>query len=71
MTANLAIPVEKVARLIQTFSREQKILLLQLVPELQTLRATQKADISAEQARLMAYFQAKIAGLPVQNPLHH
>lgn len=59
----LAVPVEKVARLIRAFSRHDKAKLLQLVPELQIIRA-EEADLPAEQAELMAYFQSKIEALP-------
>lgn len=69
-TVSLSIPVEKVARLIQTFDRQQKALLVQLVPELQTIRP-EEANISAEQAELMAYFQDKLKDLSgEQHPLH-
>ena len=36
---NLFAPVEKVAQLIHNFTRQQKVRLLQLVPELQTIQA--------------------------------
>ena len=68
MTTKLSSPVEQVARLIQSFSQEQKILLLQLVPELQAL-SIPNADIPEEQANLMAYFQAKMEKLPQRTPL--
>lgn len=59
----LTVPIEKVARLIQTFNRQEKARLLQLVPDLQTIRPDE-ADIPAEQTALMAYFQDKIEALP-------
>ena len=68
MTTNLSIPVEQVARLIQGFSRQQKIRLLQLVPDLQAL-SVKNADIPEEQIKLMAYFQAKMEKLPQRTPL--
>jgi hypothetical protein len=68
MTTNLSIPVEQVARLIQGFSRQQKIRLLQLVPDLQAL-SVKNADIPEEQIKLMAYFQAKMEQLPQRTPL--
>jgi len=68
MTTKLPTPVEQVARLIQGFNQEQKILLLQLVPELQALSVL-KADIPEEQVNLMAYFQAKMEALPQRTPL--
>ncbi|MFN8456822.1 MAG: hypothetical protein U0401_19510 [Anaerolineae bacterium] len=57
--ADPSIPIEKVARLIQTFSRQEKAKLLQLVPELQTIRP-EEAEFPGEQADLMAYFQTKM-----------
>jgi hypothetical protein len=60
--SSLSVPVEKVARLIQTFDRQQKALLIQPVPELRTIRP-EEANISAEQAELMAYFQNKMKDL--------
>lgn len=68
MTRNLSTPVEQVARLIQGFSQEQKIRLLQLVPDLQAL-SIKHADIPEEQTNLMAYFQAKMEQLPQRTPL--
>ncbi|MFQ5858290.1 MAG: hypothetical protein ACE5LU_22020 [Anaerolineae bacterium] len=61
-------PVEQVARLIHRFDRRQKARLLQLVPELQTIRA-EEADIPAEQAELMAYFRRKLEALPERRPM--
>lgn len=63
---SMVVPVEKVARLVQSLTQEQKYLLLQLVPDLQSLHPPK---ISAEQLELMAYFQAKIDQLPTQKPL--
>ena len=65
---NISVPVEQVARLIHTFNRQQKAKLLQLVPELQTIRP-EEADIPIDQVELMAYFQKKIDILPQQVPL--
>jgi hypothetical protein len=65
---DLSIPIDKIARLIRNFDRQQKAKLLQLVPELQTIRP-EEADIPTEQIELMDYFQAKIEALPVQKPL--
>ncbi|MCB0190387.1 MAG: hypothetical protein KDJ65_00435 [Anaerolineae bacterium] len=68
MTRNLSSPVEQVARLIQGFSQEQKIRLLQLVPDLQAL-SVKNVDIPAEQIKLMAYFQTKMEQLLQRTPL--
>lgn len=61
-------PVVQVARLIHRFDRRQKAHLLQLVPELQTIRP-EEADIPAEQAELMAYFRRKMEALPERRPM--
>jgi hypothetical protein len=66
--ADLSIPIDKIARLIQNFDRQQKAKLLQLVPELQTIRP-EEADIPAEQLELLDYFQAKLEALPELKPL--
>jgi hypothetical protein len=60
---NLAVPLERIAWLLQSLSRRQKALLLQLVPELQIIRP-EEADLPAEQTDLFAYFQRKIEALP-------
>ena len=65
--AELAAPIEKVARLIRSFNRQEKAMLLQLVPELQTIRPDE-ATISPEQAALMAYFDQKMKALPAELP---
>ena len=75
-------PIVQVARLIRGFSREQKLLLLRLVPELQTLRTQglalsvaeetdtpESGDIPEEQAALMRYFDQKFEALPARRPL--
>lgn len=67
-TTSLSAPVEQVARLIRSFDRRQKARLLQLVPELQTIRP-EEADIPAEQEELMAYFRRKLEALPERRPM--
>ena len=64
----LLIPIEKVAQLIRSLNRQQKARLLQLVPDLQTIRP-EEVDIPAEQAELISYFHAKIENLPEQRPI--
>lgn len=56
-------PLEQLARLIRRLDRRQKALLLQLVPELQTIRLD-KSERFAAQSDLLAYFGAKLAALP-------
>jgi hypothetical protein len=65
--AELAVPIEKVARLIRSFNRQEMAMLLQLVPELQTIRPDE-VTISPEQAALMAYFDQKMKALPADLP---
>jgi hypothetical protein len=65
--AELVAPIEKVARLIRSFNRQEKAMLLQLVPELQTIHPDE-AGISPEQAALMAYFDQKMKTLPADLP---
>ena len=60
---NLFAPVEKVAQLIQNFTRQQKVRLLQLVPELQTIQA-EETVIPREQLELIAYFEREMDALP-------
>ena len=60
-------PLEQLARLIRRLDRRQKAALLQLVPELQTIRADEAA-LPAGQSELLAYFDAKIAALPEAPP---
>lgn len=61
-------PLEQLARLIRRLDRRQKAVLLQLVPELQTIRPDE-ATLPAGQRDLLAYFDAKIAALPDTPPL--
>ncbi|MBN2389158.1 MAG: hypothetical protein JXR84_00455 [Anaerolineae bacterium] len=61
-------PLEQLARLIRRLDRRQKATLLQLVPELQTIRP-EEAEISAGQNELLAYFDVKIAALSEARPL--
>lgn len=56
-------PLEQLARLIRRLDRRQKALLLQLVPELQTIRPDE-SDRLAAQSDVLAYFEAKLAALP-------
>jgi hypothetical protein len=67
-TSGFSVPVEQVARLVHSFDRRQKARLLQLVPELQTIRP-EEAGISPEQAELMAYFDRKLDALPERRPM--
>ena len=60
-------PLEKLARLIRRLDRRQKAVLLQLVPELQTIRPDEVA-LPAGQSDLLAYFDAKVAALPEAHP---
>ena len=64
----LSVPIEQLARLIRSLDRQQKARLLQLVPELQTIRP-EEADIPPEQRELMAYFDRKKKGLPKHRPM--
>jgi len=66
--AGLSVPVEQVARLIHGLDRRQKARLLQLVPELQTIRP-EETYIPAGQETLMAYFERKFDTLPERRPL--
>lgn len=61
-------PLEQLARLIRRLDRRQQATLLQLVPELQTIRPDELA-VPAGQNDLLAYFDAKIAALPAARPL--
>lgn len=60
-------PLEQLARLIRRLDRRQKARLLQLAPELQTIRPDEAA-LPAGQNDLLAYFDAKIAALPEAHP---
>lgn len=53
------VPIEQMARLIKSLNRRQKIELLQLVPELQTLRL-EVDELPDEQIELVRYFQDKV-----------
>jgi len=57
-TTGFSLPVEQIARLIRRFDRRQKALLIQLVPELRTIRP-EAVDIPAEQDALLTYFERK------------
>ena len=61
-------PLEQLARLIRRLDRRQKATLLQLVPELQTIRPDELA-VTAGQNDLLTYFDAKIAALSDARPL--
>jgi len=67
-TSDLSVPVEQVARLVHSFDRRQKVRLLQLVPELQTIRP-EEIGISPEQTELMAHFDRKLDALPERSPM--
>ncbi len=56
-------PIEKVARLIRSFNRAEKVRLLQLVPELQTIPASEES-LPAEQMALMTYFEPQLTQFP-------
>lgn len=53
------VPIEQMARLIKSLNRQQKIKLLQLVPELQTLQL-EEVELPDEQIELVRYFQEKM-----------
>ena len=65
---NIFAPVEKMAQQLQSFTRQQKARLLQLVPDLRTIQP-EEAEIPAEQLELMAYFQKKLDALPERRPM--
>ncbi len=67
-TGGFSVPVEQVARLVHSFDRQQKVRLLQLVPELQTIRP-EEIGISPEQTELMAYLNRKLDTLPERRPM--
>jgi len=67
-TVSLSVSVEQVARLIYSFDRRQKARLLQLVPELRTIRP-EEADVPAGQEALLAHFDQKFDTLPEHRPL--
>jgi hypothetical protein len=62
------VAVEQVARLIRHFDRQEKARLLQLVPELRSIRP-EETDILAEQDTLLAYFERKREALRECSPL--
>jgi len=64
----ITVPLEKIAHLIRSFSRQQKALLLQLVPELQTIHP-EEAELPIEQLELLAYFEKKLNALPNKHPM--
>ena len=53
------VPIEQMARLIKSLNRQQKIKLLQHVPELQTLQL-EEVELPDEQIELVRYFQEKV-----------
>ena len=74
MEEQRVLPIEQVARLIRGFSREQKLLLLHLVPELQHLRAEEtdnqgQGNIPTEQTALISYFDQKLEALSEHRPI--
>lgn len=60
--------IEQLARLIRQLNRREKVQLLQLVPELQIIQL-EEAQISEEQAEVMAYFESKLDALPGRRPM--
>jgi hypothetical protein len=67
-TASNVAPVEQVARLIQRFDRREKARLIQLVPELRTIRP-EEANLPAVQEELMTYFDSRLARHPELRPM--
>ncbi len=67
-TSNRVAPVEQVARLIQGFNRREKARLVQLVPELRTIRP-EEANLPAVQEELMTYFDSRMARHPELRPM--
>jgi hypothetical protein len=67
-TASNVAPVEQVARLIQRFDRREKARLVQLVPELRTIRP-EEANLPAVQEELMTYFDSRLARHPELRPM--
>lgn len=68
---NIFSPVETLCvalHPLQSFTRQQKARLLQLVPDLRTIQP-EEAVISPEQRQLMAYFQKKLDALPERHPM--
>lgn len=59
---NIFAPVEKMAQQLQSFTRQQKARLLQLVPELRTIEP-EEAVIPPEQLQLIAYFEREMNAL--------
>jgi len=59
---NIFAPVEKMAQQLQSFTRQQKARLLQLVPELRTI-ALINAEIPPKQLELIAYFEREMDAL--------
>lgn len=59
----VTIPIERLARLVRALDQEQKMRLLQLVPELQTLQATTDRVAFGQEA-LLAYFDHQLEALP-------
>jgi hypothetical protein len=67
-TTEFSVLVEQVARLIRHFDQRQKALLIQLVPELRTIRP-EAADVPVEQDVLLTYFERKRSGWQECQPL--
>lgn len=67
-TASSIVPVEQVARLIRRFNRQEKARLIQLVPELRTIRP-EEATLPVVQEELMAYFDSRLARHPELRPM--
>jgi hypothetical protein len=60
MTDSYPVPVEQVARLIQQWNQDQKARLLQLVPDLQTIKP-QESAITPKQEALLDSFEPILA----------
>jgi hypothetical protein len=67
-STTLTIPVEKIARLIRTLDAQQKAILVQLVPELQSLQVD-TTTAGGEQTKLLAYFEDKMSSKSGVKPL--
>lgn len=62
--------IEQVARLIRCFDRREKARLIQLVPDLQTIRPEEATSrVPAIQEELMTYFDAKLERHPELGPM--
>ncbi len=68
--SGVGTPIEQVARLIRRFDRREKAQLIQLVPELRTIRPEEaRLRVSVIQEELMTYFEAKSERNPELSPM--